>query len=142
MQIRNWLLFPLALMWPMAVVFGGELVGVTPDELKTLQQEGARIIDVRAPEEWQKTGMIPGSDPLTYFDAHGGYDTTAWLQKLNAISPGKTGKIVLVCRSGNRSSVIGKMLADEQGYPKVYHLEKGVREWAAEGNALKPCQGC
>lgn len=142
MQIKNQLLILLAWVWPLARVLAGELVGVTPDELKALQQEGARIIDVRTPEEWRKTGLIPGSDPLTYFDAHGGYDTAAWLQKLDTLSPGKASKIVLVCRSGNRSGSIGKMLADELGYPKVYHLEKGVREWAAEGNVLKPCQGC
>ena len=118
MRIKNCLFVLMALLWPMVVAHAGELVGVTPDELKTLQKEGARIIDIRTPEEWRKTGLIPGSDPLTYFDAHGGSDTAAWLEKLNAISPGKNGKIVLVCRSGNRSGVVGKMLTGEQGYPK------------------------
>ena len=133
-QRKSWLLLGFWLHGALAMA--GPLIGVTPDELKSLQQEGAKVIDIRTPEEWRQTGLISDSEPLMYFDARGGYDADGWVKKLGEISPGKEGKIVLVCRSGNRSGTVGKMLAGERGYSKIYHLEKGIREWAAQGEPV------
>jgi rhodanese-related sulfurtransferase len=44
--------------------------------------------------------------------------------------------VVLLCRSGHRSQTVGKMLADEAGFAKVYHLEKGIQAWSAENRLL------
>ncbi len=125
-----------------SIAAAGQLIGVTPDELKTLQQEGALVIDIRTPEEWRKSGLIPGAEPLTYFDAQGGYNTDDWMRKLNELTGKQHGKVVLVCRSGNRSGLVGKMLTEQRGYDQVYHLEKGVKEWANQGKPLSPCTRC
>ena len=50
----------------------------TPD----LLQRGAAIVDVRRPEEWQLTGTVADSIPLTFFDAEGNSDPLGWLEKL------------------------------------------------------------
>jgi rhodanese-related sulfurtransferase len=79
-----------------------------------------------------------------FFDASGQYDAAAWLKSLKNVAPNVDQPVILVCRSGNRSSTVGKMLSDEMGYQHVYHIEKGIRGWAAEGNALAkpPCVNC
>lgn len=114
----------------------GNLVGLTPDELQAMQGQGALVVDVRTPEEWKSTGLIPGSKGVAYFDSTGGYDKEAWLKQLKPLqtSPGQA--VILVCRSGNRSATVGKMLLDETGYSKVYHLEKGIKGWSAESKPL------
>ena len=115
-----------------------ELHGVTPDELQALQQQGALVVDIRTPEEWKATGIIPGSSPLMYFDKNGAYDKDAWLGDLKKLVKRPDQPIVLVCRSGNRSGTVGKELAAQSGFGTIYHLEKGLRQWLAESRALVP----
>jgi len=114
------------------------LTNLTPDELQAMQLSGALVVDVRTPEEWAKTGLIPGSKGLTYFDATGGYDKDGWLKQFKPLQSSPSQPVILVCRSGNRSATVGKMLLNEAGFSQVYHLEKGIREWSAQGKALEP----
>lgn len=118
------------------LAFGGDLVGLAPDELQAMQAKGALVVDVRTPEEWKSTGLIPGSKGLTYFDSTGGHDQAGWLKQLQALKTSPEQAVVLVCRSGHRSANVGRMLAAEPGYAKVYHLEKGIKGWGAEGKPL------
>ena len=132
--MKKWLfaLFPFIF----GIAQAGNLVGVTPDELQTMQAQGAIVVDVRTPEEWKSTGMIPGSKGLTYFDATGGADQAGWLKQLKPLTEAGGRPLILVCRSGHRSAMVGKMLLAEAGYGKVYHLEKGIRGWSAESKPL------
>ena len=133
--MNRWLLLPL--LWLLCgCAQAGNLLGVSPDEALALQTQGALVVDVRTPEEWKKTGIIPGSKGLTYFDATGGYDKDGWLKQLKTLvkSPGQP--VILVCASGRRSNLVGKMLTTEAGYAKVYNLDKGVKGWTAESKPL------
>lgn len=49
----------------------------------TLLQQGAAIVDVRRPEEWQLTGIVANSILLTFFDGEGNSDPEGWLGQLN-----------------------------------------------------------
>ena len=42
--------------------------------LKALVDDGVKIVDVRRPDEWRRTGVIPGSALLTAFDAGGRFN--------------------------------------------------------------------
>jgi rhodanese-related sulfurtransferase len=142
-NMNQWLqVFTLAMTLLSAPSFGGETLGITPDELETLRAQGVPVVDVRTPEEWRKTGIIEGSKPLMFFDSKGGYDAAAWMRRFKTIAPDAAKPVVLVCRAGNRSATVGKMLTQEQGYKRVYHLEKGLQAWMAEGHKLVPCEGC
>jgi rhodanese-related sulfurtransferase len=119
-------------------VLAAGLTSVTPEELKNLQQSGAVVVDIRTAAEWNKTGVIPGSRELTYFDANGQSDRSAWLKSLRAVVPDSNARVILVCRAGHRSAMVGKMLGEEEGYAQVYHLEKGMNEWLAQRNPVNP----
>ena len=123
-------------------VLAAELIGVSPRELDGLQKKGAVLVDIRTPEEWRKTGLIPGSQPLMFFDANGKSDLAAWLQQLDKLSPGKSGNIVLICRSGHRSEQVGNLLAKTLGYKHVYHLKNGLKGWVEQGQATTACRSC
>lgn len=131
-------LFLLGLLCLSGSVLAAGLVGVTSDELQSMLEKGAVVVDVRTPQEWKTTGVIPGSHPLTFFDSSGQYDKTAWLKSLQPLLAKPDQPIVLVCRSGNRSAMVGQFLTSEAGFDRVYHLEKGIREWSAEGRSLAP----
>lgn len=56
---------------------------ISSAETPAILQQGAAIIDIRRPEEWQLTGTVADSILLTFFDATGNSDPTGWLQQLN-----------------------------------------------------------
>ena len=112
-------------------------VNLSPDEVQAMLAKGALVVDVRTPEEWAKTGVIPGSKGLTYFDSKGSYDKEAWLKQLKPLQSSPDQPVILVCRSGSRSSTVGKMLLNEAGYTHVYHLDKGINGWSAQSRPLE-----
>ena len=132
-------IFWLPLIWFFSMAAGAaDLKGVSPDELESLKSAGALVVDLRTAAEWKETGLIQGSTLLTYFDANGQYDQATWLKNLKTAMHSPDQPVVLICRSGNRSGSVGKMLAQQLGFSKVYHLEKGIRGWSAESRILTP----
>jgi rhodanese-related sulfurtransferase len=135
-------MFVLALLVPSLAACARDAVNLTPDQLQAMQAQGALVVDVRTPEEWEKSGLIPGSTGLTYFDANGGYDKDAWLKRLKPLLASPDQPVILVCRSGHRSAAVGKMLLDEPGYAKVYQLENGIKGWGAQNRPLRRREDC
>ncbi|MDX2494354.1 MAG: hypothetical protein QNK27_05285 [Desulfuromusa sp.] len=54
-------------------------------DLPELLQQGAAIIDVRRPEEWQLTGIVAGSELLTFFDGQGQSQPEKWMEQLDLL---------------------------------------------------------
>lgn len=132
----------LALLASSMVACARDAANLTPDQLQAMQAQGALVVDVRTPEEWDKSGLIPGSEGLTYFNANGGYDKEAWLKRLKPLLASPDQPVILVCRSGHRSAEVGKMLLDEPGYNKVYQLENGIKGWSALNKPLQRREDC
>ena len=119
------------------------LLSVTPPKysnidsttLKKLLAKGTKIIDLRRQEEWEETGILPGSHKLTAFDNTGRFIRTfpAGLQKFAS----REEAVILICRSGNRSSVIANMLVEQAGYSEVYNVAGGIVKWIKDGHAVE-----
>ena len=140
--MKHWMGMLLLGFGLIKTVLAAELLGVSPQELSQLQQQGAVLVDIRTPEEWRKTGLIPGSQPLMFYDSNGKSDAAAWLKQLDKLSPGKSGNIVLICRSGHRSEQVGNLLAKTLGYEHVYHLKNGLKGWVEQGQPTTACRNC
>ncbi|MDD4600749.1 Thiosulfate sulfurtransferase GlpE [bioreactor metagenome] len=99
--------------------FGGENdnFSVTIDEaLRMWESKEAMMIDIRTPEEYQ-AGHIPGV-LLIPLD-----------QLANRASEvPKDQKVLLICRSGNRSSQ-GTKLLRSKGFDNVYNVMSGMSAW-------------
>lgn len=90
---------------------------VSAIELNTLlKNEGAQLIDVREPYEFQLSNIGGISIPLSELE-----------NRLNEIKP--TEKIVVVCRSGTRSIKAIDIL-QKNGPMNLYNLKGGLLEWA------------
>ncbi len=108
------------------------VIDIDNAELAKLAAAGVPIIDVRTAAEWQESGIVPGSHLLTYFDERGKADPAAWLEKAKAIAkPGDP--LAVICRSGNRSKTVSRLLAQQAGYVTVYNVKAGIRGWVAQG---------
>ncbi len=110
-----------------------ELKNLDPEQIEVLQKNGALIIDIRTAKEWQSTGIIPNSKKLQFFDSQGKFDAEHWVKELNQVKASPDQPVVLVCRSGNRSSMVGNFLTQKLGMKNIYQLQNGITSWIKSG---------
>ena len=102
-----------------------QIVNLTPAQLRAKLDEGnIRLIDVRTSME-VAFGVIPGAEhiPVDDFDP----------AKLD-LSDGR--KVVLYCRSGNRSGTAAERLSAYTGEP-AEHLAGGILAWEDAGEPIE-----
>ncbi|GAA2518227.1 rhodanese-like domain-containing protein [Pilimelia columellifera] len=94
-----------------------------PTVTATTLPAGARLIDVREPDEWA-AGHAPGAAHLPMMQIPD-----------RAAEVPRDGDVVVVCRSGARSAqVVSYLLAN--GWGNVHNLDGGMRGWAAAGQPM------
>jgi len=130
-------IFTVFLFFFAQTISAEELINITPEQLKTLRNDGALVVDVRTAKEWNATGIIPGSKKLEFFNDQGEFDAKKWLDALNQHHSSAKQPVVLVCRSGNRSDMVGKYLANKVGMKNIYHLQNGILSWIKAGNEIE-----
>jgi len=91
---------------------------ISVEEAVQLREEGAFILDVREPQEWD-AGHIPGATliPLGQIP-----------DRLSEIPQDQP--VVVVCRSGNRSGQATQFLR-QSGYGLTTSMSGGMNQWAA-----------
>ncbi|MEX0785094.1 MAG: rhodanese-like domain-containing protein [Dehalococcoidia bacterium] len=95
---------------------------VTVEEAKSMIQDGAHVIDVREPHEYQ-SGHVPGA---TLIPVNSVFARREELPK--------DGSIVFVCAVGQRSALACEMAAAAGFQPdKLYNLEGGTEAWIKAG---------
>ncbi len=84
------------------------------------REQGAFILDVRQPEEWQQF-HIPGATLIPLGELP---------NRLNEVP--KDRPVVVVCRTGHRSAQ-GRDILLNAGFTQVTSMAGGVTEWQAQG---------
>jgi len=99
---------------------GGLRRDINVDQAYQLREEGAFILDVREPSEWNEK-HIPGSTliPLGQLSS-----------RVNELPQDQT--IVVICRSGNRSQT-GRDILLDAGFEDVTSTTGGINDWIASG---------
>ena len=107
-----------------------EISKIEPNAAAALIAEGkAVLVDVREPTEWVETGVVAAATLLAKSDFDGAQ--TNWKPFL---VKNQDQQIILYCRSGNRSGIVAKALA-EKGF-KVANAG-GFKAWAAAGQPVR-----
>ncbi len=91
---------------------------VDANVLKGLMADGATVIDVREPEEFE-TGHLPGAINVS---------ASVLDQQVQRILKDPSHAVVVVCAGGNRSALAALELQD-LGYTAVASLQSGLRDW-------------
>ena len=94
---------------------------VNVQELKKMMDEGVdfQLIDVREPREHEFANIGGELIPMGQI-----------LNKVDKIDKEK--KVVVYCRSGNRSANVVKALEQKYGYNNLYNLKGGILDWSEE----------
>lgn len=103
--------------------------------IETLEDPSMVIVDIRTEPEWFQTGIVKGSECITFFNVDGTYDEKKFLQKIDALG-GKEQHIGLICRTGTRTHQVA-MYMHQLGY-KVQNLDGGILKLIAEGYEPTP----
>lgn len=110
---------------------GVKTVNVTPE----IVESGIKIIDIRTKPEWQQTGIVKDSIPITFFDTRGNYDAQKFLDMLSGFVK-KSEEFALICRTGNRTTAVSDFLG-KMGY-NVVNLKGGIKALMKQGYKLVP----
>jgi adenylyltransferase/sulfurtransferase len=96
-------------------------VEITPCELKARRERGDQLVvlDIREPHEL-KISVLPDILHIPMGEL---------TDRIEELESKKGDEIVVVCRAGNRSSVIAEFLR-ESGFSRVYNLTGGMNLWA------------
>ena len=93
---------------------------VSPKEAQARMQQGALLVDVREPNEYEEVHATGARlMPLSEFE-----------QSHTALP--KDAEIVMICRSGARSERAAQMLLNS-GYSNVSNLKGGTMAWVQDG---------
>jgi rhodanese-related sulfurtransferase len=84
-----------------------------------LNQQGYILLDVRTPEEFE-TSRLEGAILINVLES------STFLEKIKELDKGK--KVLVYCRSGNRSMTAAGLLRD-QGFQEIYELRNGIKGW-------------
>lgn len=123
-----------------APVAHAEVLELDNAGLQKLLDEGVTIVDIRRPDEWQQTGIIKGSQLVTFFHdkEYKVFDIRAWLDAFGQVAS-KDKPVILICRTGNRTQSVSQ-LASQQGYSRVYNVTEGIVRWIKDGKPVVPWQ--
>ena len=113
-----------------------DFIGLTPTEVQKKIDKKITVIDIRTPPEWKELGVVPTTKTLMFFDAQGKYNIKSWLEEFTKIVKNKNQPFILVCRSGNRTGMVGQFLAKELKYKNVFHLQNGIKSWIKENRKV------
>ena len=97
------------------------------------QENGGIVIDIRREEEWKETGILQGSNTITAFTKDGNIHPDfpkKFFDLINDIDV----PILLYCRTGNRTGILGQALIDQVGQTNVSHLSEGIVGWKKQGH--------
>lgn len=99
---------------------------IDADQLKTLQQQGVEVIDVRTPEEYSE-GHIPNAPNIDFRNDN-------FIKEISLKE--KDSPIVIHCASGGRSKAAASQLI-AIGFTKVYDYSGGFSDWKGRGEAIE-----
>ena len=97
-----------------------------PQAFERSKQGGLLIIDIRTPEEWRETGVIPGARRVDFYR---GPDVLL-KSVLQMVNGDRNAPIALVCHSGSRTIQAQRFL-QAQGFTQVYNVREGMAGSAA-----------
>ena len=105
-----------------------EIFEINNEKIKMMLENSVPLIDIRTEGEWHETGVINNSYLLTFFDKDGNYNFKKWMIEVEGIAD-ENGPVIIMCRSGRRSSIVSNMMIKGNREYLIYHATNGIKSW-------------
>ena len=98
---------------------------LTADQTEAMlkKDDTVQLIDLRTPEEINRTGMIQGARAINFYAP----DFDAQIARLDKNKP-----VVVYCAAGGRSPQAAAKMS-KMGFAKVYDYSGGMNDWKSKG---------
>ena len=138
----------LPLLLCAALIFAAPISRAEPDMPAPAAYAAAQagklmLIDIRTPEEWRHTGIVPGAGRVDFYRG-----PQVLLQSVLQMTNGdKTAPIALICHVGVRTTHAQQFL-QKQGFTQVYNIKEGMAGsaagpgWLKRGLPVESCRQC
>ena len=116
-----------------------------PDAYAQVQAGKLTLIDIRRPDEWRQTGVAKGAIRVNMLHPQGPQGFVR--QVLAEVDGNMDAPIGLICRTGNRTTHMQKVLQDA-GFTQVINIKEGMvgsaagPGWLARGLPVEACKTC
>lgn len=126
-------------------VHAADLTLTPPEALSKIQAGELTLVDVRTPEEWRASGVVPNAKRIDLQDTNGMSGFVA--KVLAAVNGDKTAPVAVLCRTGSRSSYAQRYLQKE-GFTNVINIPEGMigsmagPGWIGRKLPINPCPDC
>lgn len=108
---------------------GQQPVGsISVEMLEDMIKKGTPLVDIRTPQQWEKTGVIPGSHLITVFDANNRFAPDVF-DRIAEAAGGKEEAVILLSQTGRRSGEAVRIMTGQLGFTDVYHAASGISGW-------------
>ena len=99
---------------------------VNTSEIKILQEDGYKFIDIRTKKEREHTGVVPGSLEITAFDIYGNFvpEFMKTFQDLVELND----NIVFISNEGEISAILANGFVEQLGATNMYSLDGGIQQ--------------
>ena len=116
-----------------------------PDAWAQAQAGQLTLVDIRRPDEWKQTGVAQGALEVNMAHPQG---ESGFVKQLEAELGGdRNAPIALICRTGNRTTHMQKVL-QEAGFTRVFNIREGMvgsdagPGWRERGLPIEACKTC
>jgi sulfur-carrier protein adenylyltransferase/sulfurtransferase len=104
---------------------------VDPETAREEVAEGATLIDVREPHEWQ-ISRLEGATLIPQGDV---------VERIEEAAPDRSSRVLLYCATGNRSARAADAIASELGYGNAASIAGGITAWQETGLPMVEPEG-
>lgn len=128
MTVKLWILVIILLtgagVYMLITSRSADYLELTAPEAQRLVVAGdVTLIDIRTPEEWRQTGVGRGAK-LVNMVHPGGADGFV-SEILKQVDGDADAPIALICRTGNRTTQVQRLLVS-RGFSRVYNISEGM----------------
>lgn len=116
-----------------------------PEAWRRAQQGEMTIVDVRTRREWRQTGVAAGAREISMQHPQGVEGFVG--EVLAAVDGDRSAPLGLICRTGNRSGQVQRVLRN-QGFAQVYNISEGMAGsragpgWLRRDLPVEACERC
>ncbi len=108
---------------------------VKAKQIKPLQEDGYKFIDIRTKKERDHTGIIPGSLEITAFDIYGNF-VPEFMKTFREFVDLKD-NTVFISNEGETASILANGFVEQLNATNMYALEGGIQQLIKENYKLE-----